>query len=517
MNSRTQGNTDNIYKICLRTTSTDTALVNGQVGWDSVDKWLGITGPTSVRVNNSIIRRFMAWLKLNGGAFRDYAPDQLIDYQDNAVGKKRYDLLELVESFVQTQNATYGYKRKQLSTVRSFFAVNRSELPMDPRFNIRADIPPTRGDLKPEEIRLIVLKCNRLYRAVYLSMLAGAMGEEELIHWSDTGLKSLREQIKKGEDIVVIEQAGRKSKKNRESYFTLISGDALQAVRDYLAVRPEVGSNAIFISQYGDPLTKDALYQQWTTYAKKLGIIKPDQQTLEEIAQGKRRRCQIRFGKNVHEIRDTYRTLAAKAHADRDIAEFLMGHVIDRLGYNKAMNDRDWVKSEYQKFSNAFNVLTALEPYGLITKVQATKMVSQNESRVETLENTVEELKQTIKIMSANLLQATLSIDKAGVSLATDFDEMPDCAEMIPNLIESPLLHQAQFKNIQPIKVNQSKKYTFEEVNKLMEYIAKRGVVKPNEILKMVQTVSDFGVLDQDGVVVEAVNRGDKSVKKRIR
>jgi integrase len=492
MNTRTHGNTDNVYKICLRTIFTDTALVYGQVGWDSVDKWLGITGPTSVRVNKSIIRRFMAWLKLNGGAFRDCAPDQLIDYQDNAVGKKRYDLLELVESFVQTQVATYGYKCKQLSTLRSFFAVNRSELPRDPRFNIRADIPPVRGDLKPEEIRLIVLKCNRLYRAVYLSMLAGAMGEEELIHWSDTGLKSLREQIKKGEDIVVIEQTGRKSKKNREPYFTLISGDALQAVKDYLAVRPEIGSNAIFISQYGDPLTKDALYQQWTTYAKKLGIIKPDQQTLEEIAQGKRRRCQIRFGKNVHEIRDTYRTLAAKAHADRDIAEFLMGHVIDRLGYNKAMSDVDWVKSEYQKFSKAFNVLTDLEPYGLVTKAQATKMVAQTDVRVETLEKTVEELTQTIKIMSTNLMHANIALDKAGTPIATDFDEIPDCAEVMPSFIENPLLPQAQFKDIQPIKVNQPRKYTLEEVQKIMTYMAKRGVVMPDEIPEMVQTVSDL-------------------------
>ncbi len=89
MNTRTHGNSDNIYKFCLRTTSTDNALIYGQVGWDSVDKWLGGAVPTTVRVNNSIIRRFMAWLRLNGGAFRGYAPDQLIDYQDNAVGRRR--------------------------------------------------------------------------------------------------------------------------------------------------------------------------------------------------------------------------------------------------------------------------------------------------------------------------------------------------------------------------------------------------------------------------------------------
>jgi len=57
----------------------------------------------------------MRWLKTYGGAFKDFTPDQLIDYQDQAQGKKRCDILDTVEDFIQSKNnLTYEYKRKQL-------------------------------------------------------------------------------------------------------------------------------------------------------------------------------------------------------------------------------------------------------------------------------------------------------------------------------------------------------------------------------------------------------------------
>jgi hypothetical protein len=299
---RKMGNTDNIYNARDGTIHADNSMLDARVGYSSVDKWFKGLQPSTVRVSGSIFKLFMKWLKAYGGAFKDFTPDQLIDYQDQAMGKKRYDILDTVEDFVQSQkNLTYEYKRKQLYTLRSFFLGNRSELPRDPKFNLKGDVPKVQGGLSPEEIRLVVLKANKMYRAIFLSMLGGAMGEEELVYWSNTGLPDLQKQLKENEDVIIIKQQGRKEKKNELPYFTLISGDALTAVKEYMAGRPQTNCKAIFVNQFGKPITKRAIYQAWTIYGKKIGLIKPSEQTLEAVAQGKKKRCSIRFGKNPHE------------------------------------------------------------------------------------------------------------------------------------------------------------------------------------------------------------------------
>jgi hypothetical protein len=43
------------------------------------------------------------------------------------------------------------------------------------------------------------------------------------------------------------------------------------------------------------------------------------------VAQGKKKRCSIRFGKNPHELRDTFKTLSTKMGANSIVAEYLMG------------------------------------------------------------------------------------------------------------------------------------------------------------------------------------------------
>jgi polyhydroxyalkanoate synthesis regulator phasin len=172
--------------------------------------------------------------------------------------------------------------------------------------------------------------------------------------------------------------------------------------------------------------------------------------------------------------------------ANSIVAEYLMGHCIDPLFYDKACNDHDWLKEEYSKFCKAYNILTDLEPYGLITQKQAKKMLSQNDERVEALERIVEELTLTIKILTANMAQANLVLEKEGIPLATGADP-----EEPLELKEGEELTKEQIKKITPLKVNQPRSYTAEEVRKLMEYMAKKGVVNPHEISEMLQTVSE--------------------------
>ena len=46
---------------------------------------------------------------------------------------------------------------------------------------------------------------------------------------------------------------------------------------------------------------------------------------------------QMRYGINAHEMRDVVRSLWHESGADETVADFMLGHTIDSLGYNKIM------------------------------------------------------------------------------------------------------------------------------------------------------------------------------------
>jgi hypothetical protein len=50
-------------------------------------------------------------------------------------------------------------------------------------------------------------------------------------------------------------------------------------------------------------------------------------------------------------MRDLLRMLWHRSGADSTIAEFMLGHTIDPLGYNKIYRDIDYVLSQYKKAS----------------------------------------------------------------------------------------------------------------------------------------------------------------------
>jgi hypothetical protein len=50
-----------------------------------------------------------------------------------------------------------------------------------------------------------------------------------------------------------------------------------------------------------------------------------------------------------HELRDVFFTRAVQTGCSESAANFVMGHMVDKLGYNKASNDEAWVWSELKK------------------------------------------------------------------------------------------------------------------------------------------------------------------------
>ena len=130
-------------------------------------------------------------------------------------------------------------------------------------------------------------------------------------------------------------------------YFTFVGSEAIGALNEYMGDRPS-GSDCIFVNQFEHPLSDKDIWRYWNRNLKRIGLI-------QEAPNGS---GSTRYGgKNPHELRDFFRTRWQKSGADKDVGEFLMGHDIDPLGYNKAMGDADYVRRIYRHAEPWLNIL----------------------------------------------------------------------------------------------------------------------------------------------------------------
>ncbi|MFH0897701.1 MAG: hypothetical protein V1850_06625 [Candidatus Bathyarchaeota archaeon] len=96
----------------------------------AVRKWLNNI-KMGVRVCRYTFNRFLRWFREYGGSFKDYSPDELVEYQKMVVGDHRYDLLDVVEEYIRSKKGCKGYKNHEYAIARSFFLHNLAELPLN--------------------------------------------------------------------------------------------------------------------------------------------------------------------------------------------------------------------------------------------------------------------------------------------------------------------------------------------------------------------------------------------------
>jgi len=336
-----------------------------KLGWGTYNQWLGRLQASTAKTAGSNFRRYMAWVEREGGKFSAYTPDQMIEYQRAANNEQRYELLDLAQRYIGGLEGRGGYIRCQYHNIRSFFAHMRAELPQDTSFKVRGTVEKVVGHLDAEEIQKMILSCNSMYQAIFMSMFSAALDKEMFLYWNLNGLAQLREDLKRDPEVIKITLPGRKSQRNESPYFSYVCSDAVALLKKWLPEREKlvklfskrypgyVDPGAIFLGQKGEPIGKLAIHQVWARHCRRMGLLR------SKVTGGA-----PRFGKNLHELRDSYRTLWQKSGGDPVVAEFSMGHVVDRLGYNKSFEDEDWVKQEYLKAAPWLNVLSSPKPHG---------------------------------------------------------------------------------------------------------------------------------------------------------
>lgn len=336
-----------------------------------VENWVGKLKPSTAKMAAVHLRLFMRWLKTNGGSFKDFTPDQLVEYQKNADNSHKYDVLDLVQRHVLSMKGRKNSKDSRYNYLRSFFLHNRAELPRDRSFRVRGDEPEIRGDLTVEEARKVILSSSPLHQAIYVCMFQGGMGSHEVLYWNTHGLRKLEEDLQGSQGIIRVDLPGRKLEENGRSFYTFLGGDALSALRKWMAERPKK-SDVIFPTRYGAPLNYFTIQAYWRRRLRKLGIGPKN--------------CGVRkghTGKSPHELRDLFRSQWAKSPAKPEVGEFCMGHMIDPLDYNKAWRDEKFYRDEYAKALPYLNLISSGRPFHQV-----------DEDEVESLRKEVANLKQ---------------------------------------------------------------------------------------------------------------------------
>lgn len=351
----------------------------------SIRTWRSRIRDSTFETYASAFKGFMD--SLEATKFKGFTPDGLIEHQHRATKDTEYEILDVAQTWANSRNdLRRGTKGFMLKAVKSFFDHNRASLPRDKSFKLRSEVPPVPTLLKSEEIRQVCLKSNRTFRAAFMVMFTSFLDQESFVFWSDTGRAEMEEQLQKGDEVIRIRIAGRKGTRNEEWFTTYLGGDGLKALKDYLEERGRE-PGPIFVNQFGDGLTKNALTMYWLRKLRELGLLIPQAGSTE------------RYGKGLHNLRDVARSLWARSGVDGKLAEAFMGHLsaVDPYGYNQSHRDEGYAKGQYRKVLPFLNLLSSDTPFGKVDaeelerlREQVQRLQTQKDDRMEALEAKVE-------------------------------------------------------------------------------------------------------------------------------
>jgi integrase len=351
----------------------------------AVKAWVSRVAPSTAQVYLFRFKGWLKWMGENGGEFAAMSPDELVAWQRTTTRQNEYGILDLAQAWVLGQNGQRrGTKENMLKSIKSFFEHNRAGLPRDKSFKIHSEKPMVPNLLTVEEIRRVVLASNKTFRAAFMVMLAGGLDQESMVYWSNNCWVNLKKQLAERRDLIKITIPGRKATKNETEFSTYVTGDALDALYTHIKERGD-GNGPIFFNQFGEPATKKSLSYYWLRKLKELGIVEQDDMKVQ------------RYGRGLHNLRDTFRTLWVQSGAKPHIAEAMMGHMakVDPLGYDQSYENEEYVKDQLETAAPYLNILTRGEAYGQVGRDEVKRLnreIEDLKAQLEQKDRLVEEV-----------------------------------------------------------------------------------------------------------------------------
>lgn len=301
-----------------------------------VSRWIGRLAEGG-KWSGPYLRGFYKWCLWLESRGLEWRPDEMIRLQRSRVGQEAFELTDLLNDWLNGlvnektgEPLRRGTKEVYQTGVHGFFLHNRAELPRDRSFRLSSPLPKTRGTLTADDVRLILARSNKCYRALFLSMYMGGMGEGEGEWFSNHGLASLKRDLEDGRELIKVELPGRKAGRGTRPFYTWLGRDAKDALRLWFEERPR-DCPVVFVNQFGAPINTKAIQVYWRSQVRALGLSKKNES----------------HRKNVHNLRDLFKTRWHKSGADILAADFHMGHLTDPNDYDRFFDDLDYTKKQY--------------------------------------------------------------------------------------------------------------------------------------------------------------------------
>lgn len=358
----------------------------------AVKGWLERGSPSSREPRLSRLEAFLEWLHGQPG-WSDATPESLLAHQENANGRGRFDLLNLIQRHVSEKGGARSGMISRYTAIRSFFLHNRVELPRDMWDPGAGTREATRGRLTVESVTQIVRAASLRDRAVFLTIFQGLMDQERFSHFNVSHAEVLVKHLKEHGPAKPLRIDFRKGRKrNYKPFLTFIGRDALQAWKEYFDKErgwPKPKEPLAVVRGTSRPIPKRSIRNAFETLCVRF--------KLREKRPG-HGDSGHRTGINIHEFRDVARSHLQTAKGeglDEKVVEFWMGHNVDPLAYLKfAELEPRYVEKNYRIAERYLNVLSnPLE----------SEQVQQQDERIKGLEKQLQDLRQMITAGIAQL------------------------------------------------------------------------------------------------------------------
>jgi hypothetical protein len=161
--------------------------------------------------------------------------------------------------------------------------------------------------------------------------------------------------------------------KTNYQFYTFQDTDAIVALRDYLNVRnslfgplvmrpsnnPQIRdtSDPVYITEYREPIDPEYVSRIFYEYGVKAGVNVVPEERLPAYKGASRR-----YPFHSHEVRDTLVTLARRAKVELPVANYFVGHSIDKYKYDKSpWDDPEHFKEQYMLLAPYLNIISQKE------------------------------------------------------------------------------------------------------------------------------------------------------------
>lgn len=336
-----------------------------------------------------LFTKYFKWVQKQG---RFSTPDALLEHKQTAQNDKdRYLHIDLVEDYFAEVNLSGPQEKSAYTAIRSFYKHNKAALPSYSLNFKQKTLKPvvTQQPITLDELKTLLATAGPREKAFLLVMLQGGIDRSTLAEYFNVYAwpqitKQLGSEDPENWDLSRLPiRINLTRVKTRVEYYTFLSVDAVKALQQWFNVRKTLtgalmrDGEAIFLTPQRNPLRKESISSIFNRLSFASG--------LESRKYGKASSIRYRF--HAHELRDTFRSACTVAGVAFPVAEFLIGHSIDKLGYDKSPEVYpEHFRREYAKVEAMLNIFSS-QAIGL-------KKITALETKIEEKEAVIQSLIQ---------------------------------------------------------------------------------------------------------------------------